>query len=793
MKTSLGALLALGLAGLQFIAVLIVVFSSYVSSERALLDHARDLLRDVGNNTIEHSKSFLMPAHGAAVLAARLAQNDVVASDDPALLEQLLFQQLQIATQFSGLYYGARDGSFVYVMRAKGPAPFRTKIITFRDGQRHTELIWRDDSYNVVLRESDPSDPYDPRTRPWYIRASAERATIWTDPYIFFSSQQPGITLAAPVLDAWGGVRGVMGVDIEISNISEFLSHLKIGETGKALIIHDNGDVIAHPTPSLIKTENDDGTLRFVKIGEFGDPIARAAFGPLFASGKVAAITKPVMGSLTYDKRTYVAVVMPKINDQLPWTIAVYAPEDDFTNVIRQNRTTNIWIAAAVAAITALIGLGLADYIHRPVRDFAARSAQLSQGALDPAEPAPKTYKELEKANSALLQQISERRKTEWEYGQTFDKSVRGMAQIEPVTCRFLRVNARFCAITGYSAQELSAMRFLDLLPPAERAALAPDGHARQEEFPEIEDLPCIRKDGVTIRVRLNMIVVRGQDGVPEHGVITMDDVTQARAQQMQIDRLNRDLSHLARGNTMGQMASGLAHELNQPLTAIAQNADTARMILDATPVDTAELQQILDEIESQSLRAGDIIRALRSFIRKDDAGRSALDLGPLAEQTCRLIQAEASEARVTVRQTIGRLPPVHANRVHVAQVLVNLMRNAIEAIAAAPGAERRITLSARRMGPTVEVSVSDTGPGVPANLDLFAQFETTKRDGMGLGLSICRSIVEANGGRLWHEALPGGGARFSFTLPVAEPAGSGPEGAEAIPPRPAPSTEDVA
>lgn len=131
MRKSLGAALAVCLAGLQFLAVLAVVSSSYVTSERALIRHARDLLRDVGHNTIEHSKGFLRPAEGAAGLAARLAQNRVIASDDPQRLEQLLFQQLQIAPQFAGVYFGGEDGSFVMVMRmAEGPAPFRTKVIT---------------------------------------------------------------------------------------------------------------------------------------------------------------------------------------------------------------------------------------------------------------------------------------------------------------------------------------------------------------------------------------------------------------------------------------------------------------------------------------------------------------------------------------------------------------------------------------------------------------------------------------------------------------------------------------
>lgn len=287
MRKSLGALLAICLAGLQFLAVLAVVSSSYVTSEQALIRHARDLLRDVGHNTIEHSKGFLRPAEGAAELAARLAQNRVIASDNPRLLEQLLFQQLQIAPHFAGVYFGSEDGDFVMVMRmAEGPAPFRTKVITRTAEGREVRLIWRDNEFHVVHEETDPQDSYDPRSRPWYQEARARLTTIWTDPYIFFTSHQPGITLAAPVRSETGGLRGVVGVDIEISAISRFLAQLNIGETGRALIINSNGDVIAHPDPELIKTSRADGSLSFVNIAEFDDLIARAALRPICAMAR---------------------------------------------------------------------------------------------------------------------------------------------------------------------------------------------------------------------------------------------------------------------------------------------------------------------------------------------------------------------------------------------------------------------------------------------------------------------------------------------------------------------------
>ena len=770
MTKSLGALLVIGLAGLQFLAVLAVVFSSYVTSQQALIDHARDLLRDVGINTTVHSKGFLSPAQGAAELAARLAQNRVVASDDPQRLEQLLFQQLQIAPQFAGVYYGSEGGDFVYVMRSPdGPGEFRSKIIDHVGGQRRTRLIWRTDNFAVVEQREDPADIYDPRERPWYVKARSERTTIWTDPYIFFSSQQPGITLAAPVFKTDGGVRGVVGVDIEISMISEFLSRLNIGTNGKALIIYRNGDVIAHPNQALIKTESADGQLRFADIREIDDPIARAAFGPMAERGAIP-VSKETPSQFLFKGERYVSTIMPVISEKLPWSIAVYAPEDDFTGVVKQNRTMNIWLAALVAAVTALVGLALADYIHKPVRAFAVRTALISQGEIDPDAPLPKTYKELERANAALVQQIVARREAEREYGQTFNMASRGMAQIAPECDAFVRVNQRFSDIVGYDREELVGMRLVDLLHPDDRPGFAVLGGPESDDFVVNRDIRCIRKDGSVIWVTLNGITIRDRQGKALHAVLTMEDITQSRNREQEIDRLNKDLTHLARGNTMGQMASGLAHELNQPLTAIAQNADTALLVLSQMSEDDAELRDILVEIEQQSLRAGDIIRALRSFIRKDEGARTSFDFTELLGQTLHLVHAEATEAHVGIETDLAPdLPDVVANRVHIAQVLINLLRNAIEAMATQPEGPRRVTVSARQAEGMVLVGVEDTGPGIPPGLNLFTQFETTKPGGMGLGLSICRSMVEANGGTLWHADRDQPGAKFYFTIPMRQ------------------------
>ena len=766
MKMSLGLVLGLCLAGLQFIAILVVVSASYLTSERVLLNHARDLLSDVGANAIAHSQGFLDPAQGAAELAARLAENKIVSSKNQTLLEQLLFQQLQTAPQFAGVFYGDQQGNFVYVMRSDGIGPFRSKIITREADNLEVELIWREDDYGVVTRFFDPQDQFDPRTRPWFQGAAAQEGTVWTDPYVFFSSQTPGITIAAPVIGKDGLLQGVIGVDIEIAAISDFLSDLQIGDSGSALIINRNGDVIAHPEPDLLIKKNADGTTGFVGIDEIDDPMAREAFGAL-ADMEFVSVAEETNAGFNFRGADFVSTVMPIMSEELPWTIAVYAPVADFTGAIVANRTRDIWIAALVATITGVFGLILANYINRPVRAFAVRAALVSQGEIDPSSPMPKTYRELERANETLNEEILQRKKSEREYGQTFNLSSRGMVQVTPDTGRFIRVNAKFAELVGYSIDEILGMTVNDLTHLGDVSALAQLLDDTEGEAGASVEKRCLRKDGEIIWVNANAIMIRDNDGKPLHAVMTVDDMTQRKDAEDQINKLNRDLSHMARGELLGQMAAGLAHELNQPLTAITQNADTALMTAKENASHDAELVEILNELDQQAHRAADIVKALRGFARKGEEWKSPLDLAELIDQSLRLIKAEATEHDVRIDVTAPDLPMVNGIRVQIAQVIVNLLRNAIESIADSGDNRKEIDLNVTVEGEFVKVAVEDTGPGVDPDIDLFTQFETTKADGMGLGLSICRTIVETGGGRMWHDPTDGTGARFCFTVPV--------------------------
>jgi signal transduction histidine kinase len=243
------------------------------------------------------------------------------------------------------------------------------------------------------------------------------------------------------------------------------------------------------------------------------------------------------------------------------------------------------------------------------------------------------------------------------------------------------------------------------------------------------------------------------------------------RRSEMEGQRLRQDLAHVGRVSTMGELTASLAHELNQPLTAILSNAQTAQRMLASDKADLGELREILGDIVEDDKRAGEVIHRLRGFLRKSNIELAALDIGELVGQVARLANSDAILRNVAIRLELAPgLPPVCGDRVQLQQVILNLLMNGLDAMRESGEGERTLVLRTESGGPaSVVVAVEDSGVGIDeADLDhVFHAFYTTKPDGLGMGLAIARSIVEAHGGRLQARNNPRGGATFSFTLPV--------------------------
>ncbi len=229
------------------------------------------------------------------------------------------------------------------------------------------------------------------------------------------------------------------------------------------------------------------------------------------------------------------------------------------------------------------------------------------------------------------------------------------------------------------------------------------------------------------------------------------------------------EFTHVSRLSAMGEMAATLAHELNQPLTAVINYVQAGRRLLGAPEIDMARTTDLMAKAADQAHRAGDIIRRLRSFVARGESERLAEDMNDVVREACALALVGARSDGIDVDMKMDEsLPPVLIDRVQIQQVLVNLVRNSVDAMMDQD--DRAIRVRTFRNGEdTIEVAIADNGPGIAPHIaeHLFEPFNTGKPGGMGIGLTVCRSIIEDHGGRIWSVPADGGGAEFRFTVPL--------------------------
>ena len=272
-------------------------------------------------------------------------------------------------------------------------------------------------------------------------------------------------------------------------------------------------------------------------------------------------------------------------------------------------------------------------------------------------------------------------------------------------------------------------------------------------------------KDGSTFPIELAVGEMRSRDRRYFTGFIR--DLTQRQKTEARLQELQSELVHISRLTAMGEMASTLAHELNQPLSAITNYLKgSSRLLADAAEPGAVKARDAMDKAADQALRAGEIIRRLRDFVARGESERKVESLNKLIEEASALALVGAKERGIRVRFHFDPgVDLVLADKVQVQQVLLNLIRNAMEAMEESD--RRELDISTTSTGDETTIKVSDTGPGIAADIadQLFQPFVTTKRHGMGVGLSISRTIVDGHGGRIWVERNAAGGATFCFTL----------------------------
>jgi PAS domain S-box-containing protein len=346
---------------------------------------------------------------------------------------------------------------------------------------------------------------------------------------------------------------------------------------------------------------------------------------------------------------------------------------------------------------------------------------------------------------------------------------------------RIVLANRQVESVFGYDRQELVGQPVGVLIPERLRAVHAgnvrgfvADPAVRQMGLGR--EVVGRRRDGTEFvaEVGLSPVHTDGRDLV----LASILDVTERRRSEREMAEQRSELAHLSRVSTLGQLSGALAHELNQPLSIILSNAQAAQRQLDAGPPDVQELKEILADIVDEDRRAGEVIRRLRSLLKRGEMRLVSVSVNDVVRDVCRLIQSDLLARGMAIRLSLFEdVPLVSGDPVQLQQVLLNLILNGCDAMTENGSGDREIEVTTSSQAESIRISVTDHGCGLPEGdpEQVFRPFFTTKEQGLGIGLAICRSIVEAHHGRLWAERHEAGlGTRFHLELPVVSPISPG-------------------
>jgi PAS domain S-box-containing protein len=367
----------------------------------------------------------------------------------------------------------------------------------------------------------------------------------------------------------------------------------------------------------------------------------------------------------------------------------------------------------------------------------------------------------------------AELRMSEERWRSVFDNSTFGVSLIDPNSLRYLTTNTAFQTMLGYSDAEFRELTPMDisLYEDAERsrALLSELREGKRENYVVVKQYR--RKNGTWMWGEAYVSVIPGTESKPSMFLGSMVDISERRRAEDQLQTTQAELARVQRSTMMGEITASIAHEINQPLAAIVTNANSGLRWLGNKTPDLGEAQTALRRIVSDGHRAGAVIAGVRAMFKRGERASAYSDVNALIREVLALVNGELKNNKVEAQLVLGDgIPKILADRVQLQQVVLNLMMNAIEAMGSMQNGARVLGVNSEvRDGRDILITVKDSGPGIePENLDrIFDRFFTTKSNGMGMGLSICRSIVEAHNGRLWAEPDVRPGSVFRLSLPV--------------------------
>ncbi len=365
MKFSLKSILIICFSAIIAICVSMIAFSSYYSTKNIMSQHSLQIMENISDFALDKSKTYMLIARDAAELTRQLESKDVVNSEDISGMLRYFYEQLKINKQFSGIYYGNDKGDFLMLLKNK-EGYLAKQIINDQALNKNVFITQYDLNMKVTSKKKLPYDSYDPRLRPWFISAKAKRKLIWTEPYVFYTSKKPGITTAAPIYDKDSNLNGVVGVDIEIDSLSSFISNLKISKNGKVFIMAKSLKMISFPIATK-NGQNISKKPRLLKIHEIDDIVAKQAYNELLKKTSLNSLEKKVFLEFSIANKNYTAMFLPFNMNDIKWVIGMYAPEDDYLGLLKENQKFNIILTLLIGLFAIYVAYLISKMIAKPI------------------------------------------------------------------------------------------------------------------------------------------------------------------------------------------------------------------------------------------------------------------------------------------------------------------------------------------------------------------------------------------------------------------------------------------
>ena len=577
------------------------------------------------------------------------------------------------------------------------------------------------------------------RQRPYFKQALQGRHSTFYG--VGLTTGTPGFFIAEPVRSG-DEVIGVMVVKVSLDALERSWA-----DSADPVVLQDSrGIVFLTSEPEwLYQTRTPLASADLAWLAENGQYGQRAGYPPLpwQVLRRAGASTYELRTSVKGQPRSFLA--LESVLPELGWTLVVTGD----LKAVAQARREALALATLLAAVLLLAGL----YWQLHERRFA----------------------EQRQAKLELEGRVQERTR-DLEQAQAFRKAMEdallvGMRARDPQG-RIIYVNRAFCDMVGYRDDEL-----LGCAPPypywhpdeLDKYRRDREASMAAEAQPYGFESRIRHRDGHDVITRVYTAPLIDAKGQNQGWMSSVVDITAQKQAEDRQHEQERQLQRSARLASVGEMASTLAHELNQPLMALSNFAIAARTIAGQAHMDV--LVAALDDMVEQSQRASEIVQRVRGFINPSRGRYEACDVHAVIAHSLALLKSELERQSVTVtKQLAADLPPVRGNRVLLEQVLINLLQNAAQAMQELPAPQRLIDIETRLLERSVLILVGDAGPGVPEALleQVFTPFFSTKPEGLGLGLNICRTIVEAHGGHLTVANRAGGGAVFTFTLALS-------------------------